>query len=191
MKYGELNLGQIEALVNKAGGMDNVLCVLRGDAEMEIKRIKLLSKLRTVEVPAVENFVLTEEVLKEANVYAWDNFRKIFLGKQEQGVTANRLAIHSLGKNSLDAPIRKELGCGEEITLAHFVHLLKEQSKGQDGVLLTNGYANIAYIKGNDGNLWAVDAHWDSVRRCWFVSADSIEYPRIWRAGFQVISCDC
>jgi len=188
MKYGELNLGQIEALVNKVGGMDNVLCVLRGDAEMEIKRIKFLSKLTTVDVPFIENFVLTEQVIKEANVCAWDNFRKMFLGKKEQGVTANRLTIHSLGKNSLDAPIRKELGNREEITLAHFVHLVRQQSQGQDGVLLTNGYANVAYIKG-DGNMWAVSAGWDSDDRCWDVNAHSVENPNDWNAGNQVISC--
>ena len=191
MKYGELNLGQIEALVNKAGGMENVLCVLRGDAEMEIKRINLLSKLGIVEVPAIENFVLTEEVIKEANVYAWGSFREMFFRKQEQGVTANRLAIHSLGKNSLDSPIRKELGDNEEITLAHFVHLLKQQSEGQDGVLLTNGYANIAYIKGNNGNLWAVYAYWNSGNRYWSVHASSVGIPDDWRAGCQVISSDC
>lgn len=191
MKYGELNLGQIEALVNKAGGMDNVLCVLRGDAEMEIKRIRLLSKLTTVEVPFIENFVFTEQVIKEANIYAWDNFRKLFLGKEEKEAKANRLVIHRLGKNSLDAPIRKELGEGEEITLAHFVHLLKLQSQGQNGVLLTNGYANVAYIKGNDGNLWAVYASWHSGSRDWHVDARSVEFPYDWDAGRQVLSCDC
>ena len=111
--------------------------------------------------------------------------------KKEQGVTANRLTIHSLGKNSLDAPIRKELGNREEITLAHFVHLVRQQSQGQDGVLLTNGYANVAYIKGNDGNMWAVNADWYSDDRYWRVEASSVENPGDWLAGDQVFSCDC
>ena len=42
MKYGELNLGQVEALVNKLGGMDGVRLLL-GD-ELEIKRKELIFK---------------------------------------------------------------------------------------------------------------------------------------------------
>ena len=31
MKYGELNLGQVEAIVNKLGGMDGAQRFLRGE----------------------------------------------------------------------------------------------------------------------------------------------------------------
>jgi hypothetical protein len=37
MKYGELNLGQIEALVNKLGGMEGVNRFLSGNAEVVVK----------------------------------------------------------------------------------------------------------------------------------------------------------
>ncbi len=37
MKYGQLNLGQIEALVNKVGGMHSVQCLLADEAEVVVK----------------------------------------------------------------------------------------------------------------------------------------------------------
>ena len=42
MKYGELNLGQIEALLNKLGGMDVVLDILRGSVEVVTKVVSYL-----------------------------------------------------------------------------------------------------------------------------------------------------
>jgi len=55
MKYGELNLGQIEAIVNRLGGMDGVQCFLRGDLEVRpvehkvFKTIKLGTGLKTAD----------------------------------------------------------------------------------------------------------------------------------------------
>ena len=45
----------------------------------------------------------------------------------------------------LDAPIITELADTCEITLGQFFSLIQKQGKGEEGVLLTNGYANIAY----------------------------------------------
>lgn len=39
MKYGNLNLGQIEALVNKLGGEEAVQAILRGEKTLEIKDV--------------------------------------------------------------------------------------------------------------------------------------------------------
>jgi hypothetical protein len=68
--------------------------------------------------------------------------------------------------------------------------LLKNQSKGEAGVLLINGYSNIFYIRGSDGNLWAVRAHWNSRYDHWNVEAHSVVFPHGWLIGSQVFSRD-
>lgn len=190
MKYGKLELGQVEALVNTLGGMEAVMRILQGSAKVVIEAVKLLTKLTTVTVPEAKEFVLTDNVLKEANIYGWDNFKERFLGKKCPGAKTATLAVHRLEKDSLDQPILAELGDCAETTMDHFVWLVTQQSKGQDGVLLTNSRANIFYIRDDENVLWAVYARWYSDDRYWGVGASSVEDPYGWDAGSQVISCD-
>ncbi|MCX6760056.1 MAG: hypothetical protein NTW46_01795, partial [Candidatus Nealsonbacteria bacterium] len=146
MKYGELNLGQVEAIVNKLGGMEGVQRFLRG--ELTLKEPDLLKQVETVAVKGAERFVAKDH-LKEANVgWTSDNFQKLFLDKVEESVKDAAIAVHRLERDSLDAPILAELGNRAETKLAYLFELLEKQSKGEKGTLLTNGYANIAYIKG-------------------------------------------
>lgn len=188
IKYSELNLGQIEAIVNKLGGMEGVKRFLA--SELVTKEPNLLWQITTVSVSGTEKFV-AKEYLRTANIgYTGDNFDKLFLNKAEKNVEGVNVAIHRLEKDSLDVPILAELGNRAEISLAHLFQLIKKQSKREDGPLLTNGYANIAYIRGTDGNLWAVDACWYSGYGYWRVYAYSVEYPNRWYAGRQVLSRD-
>lgn len=189
MKYGELNLGQIEAIVNKLGGMGGVSRFLSG--ELTIKASDLLRQVATVNVADVNKFVASDNFRTNNPVVkiAWlgDNFKRIFLGKTEEGVEATTLTIHKLEKTSRDPGIMAELGeWRTETSLAHLYELLKKQPNGESGVLLTNGYANIFYIRGTDGNFWAVLAHWP--RDGWYVLANSVENPDVWYAGRQVVS---
>ena len=114
----------------------------------------------------------------------------MFLKKTEENVGDAAIAIDRLERASKDAPIMTELGARAEIKLTHFFGLLEAQSKGEEGVLLVNGNANIAYIIGDDGNPWAVSADWDSGDRYWRVEARSVGRPYGWDAGRQVFSCD-
>lgn len=149
-----------------------------------------LHKIATAAVSGAKKFV-AKDALKEANVgYTGSNFDRFFLNKVEEGVGDATIAIYHLERDSLDAPIMTELGSHAEINLAYLFELLKKQSKGESGPLLINGYANIAYIKGSDGNFWAVDAGWHSGRGYWSVDARSVEFPDRWGAGYQVLSCD-
>jgi len=60
----------------------------------------------------------------------------------------------------------------------------------EQGILLTNGYANIFYVRGTDGNLWAVLARWCSGLGYWRVEAGSVGGPGVWHAGRQFLSRD-
>ena len=192
MKYGELNLGQVEAIVNKLGGMEGVKRFLAGNIEVVVRRV--LTFVATFRHAAGGRFVAAEnfregETTDEVKI-AWigDNFKTNFLGKIEEGVTAEELKIHKLDQDSLDAPIIAELGDAAETLLADLWELLKKQPKGEGGKLLVNGYANIAYIRDMNGVLWAVNARWHAVHGGWRVEAYSVSYPDGWRAAHQVVS---
>jgi len=190
--YDKARLTEDEAQrVNEAKGLSDLIDRFIAEHRAEVP--PLLMPVTKVSVTGSARFVANKAALKAANVgWTGSNFDQYFLNHVEENVGDVSLAIHRLEKASLDAPIRKELRPErEEITLTHFFALLREQSKGQAGPLLTNGYANIAYIKGNDGNLWAVLASWNSSYRYWDVLARSVTHPLGWFAGRQVISCDC
>jgi hypothetical protein len=119
--------------------------------------------------------------------YVGDTFSEHFLGQTENGLASTALKFHTLTKDSLDAPIIAELGEAHETKLAHLWKLLVNQGQGQEGPLLTNGYANIFYVRGKDDVLWAVDASWfDGIG--WGVEADSVGRPDGWSDGRRVVS---
>src|SRR3989344_7481882 len=178
-----LNEGEAQR-VNEAKGLSDLIDRFIAENRDEVPLIlKLVGK--TIKVSGANRFVADKDSLKEANI-GWTsaNFDAHFLGKVEENIADDMLAVHRLEKHLLDAPIRKELGQErEEITLTHFFDLLKKQSKGQTGHLLVNGYANIAYICDKDGKLWAVNAYWYSGLRYWRVFAHSVGSPLGWRVG--------
>jgi hypothetical protein len=203
IKYSDLNLEQIEAVVNKIGGMDSVQRLLADElvvvekgtlATEKPKQCKtLLREVTTVSVGSSEKFVAAEHFTNSssAGIKFWlgDNFKTNFFGKIEENVPAAELNIHTLTKASLHASIRAELGAEhEETKLTHLYELLKKQPKGESAALLTNGIANIFYIRDTKGELWAVHAYWDVGNRDWYVYASSVAHPSEWHAGHQVVS---
>ena len=157
---------------------------------------QLLRRVTAVTLPAVTCFVAADcfrvNISKSAVVkigFIGDNFKKYLLGKIEKGVQATTLAVDTLIRASVDALIRAELGVRREITtLAHIWELMKNQPSGESGVLLTSGYANIFYVIGVDGNVWAVDVRWSSFYEGWYVHAYPVERPIGWGAGYFVFS---
>ncbi len=116
--------------------------------------------------------------------YLGDNFQRL-LAAVEIDVPAVRACVHRLSKRSVDGPILDELGGLEaaQLFLAHLWQLLAAQPTGQQGKLLTNGWANILYIKG-----WAVAARWHADSGGWYLYANPVTYPRPWHGGSQVFS---
>ncbi len=159
----------------------------------------ILELVSTVVVPATTSkFVAKEKFVRdtgrEAKVkigYLGDNFTSWFLngdGKTEDPITEQTLRYHKLRQSSVDGPIIAELG-GEakaETTLSEMFSLMKKQKKGEDGVLLNNGYDNIFYIRDQNGVLRGVHVYWNCVD--WSVHAYSVESPCERRGGFQVFS---
>lgn len=158
---------------------------------------KFLKFVREVSVNGIKKFV-ARDAFGENNAdgikfYLWPNFQNSFLGKTEEEIKPTTIAIHRLEKPSRDDRIMAELGINIEtkkgvIKLAHFREMLKAQAQGQEGPLLVNGYANVAYIEDEKGEVWAVYADWHSDDREWSVGARSVEGPGGWEGGCQVLS---
>ena len=138
---------------------------------------------------AKDHFVV--DTSDDAPVKIWglgDRFEREFLDKTEEPVNGGTLSFYELLKKSVDTPIIAELG-GEnkaETTLTEIFVQMKKQGNGEDGDLLTNGYANISYIRNSAGVLRAVGCYWDVSG--WGVGADSVDAPNVWGAGSQVFS---
>jgi len=187
-------VGQLNALV-KIVGPENVPGILDRSLKVVVKKPDLLERVASIPVPSVHRFV-AKDCLKKANVgWTGSNFDKLFRDNVEENVPEVTLAASRLKQSSLDAPILTELGdeLGDraEVSLAHVFDLLKRQAYGKPGVLLTNGYANIFYVRDKDKALWAVYAYWESVYRYWNVGAYSIEDSvRRWFNGRLVFSRD-
>ena len=150
---------------------------------------KLLEPISTINVAGTSKFVARDHFkLGEPEGvkigYLGDNFKSHFLKKVEQNVPQAQLKSRKLKQSSLDPPIITALGDNHETYLAQLWELLKAQPKGESGTLLTNGYANIFYIRDADNILWAVSVYWDDDG--WNVDAYSVDTPGRWDDGDRV-----
>ena len=73
MKYGELNLGQVEALVNKLGGIENVKCLLSG--AMVIQLVERFKTWKTIKLGTLKTADEFRKALKDNgfNISDWAN----------------------------------------------------------------------------------------------------------------------
>lgn len=183
IKNSELTLGQIEAVVNKLGGMDGVRRLLAGTVEIVIKSILELVK-PDIKVSARDRFVVADN-FKKGNAgiyYLGDNFKKWFGDKVETNVPTATLSSRILTQSSVDDPIKAELGENHETLLSWLFEKIEAQADGREGELLVNGYANIFYIDGR-----VVRVFWDAGYG-WYVFARGVTDPDSWYAGFRVFS---
>ena len=109
-------------------------------------------------------------------------------GKIEGPTSEQTLYCYRLRKFLADDQIIAALGGEEkaETTLLEMFSLMKKQKNGEKGVLLTNGRANIFYIRDQNGVLRVVRVHWHGGG--WDIYADSVESPGKWFDGYQVFS---
>jgi hypothetical protein len=154
----------------------------------------ILKKLTTVEMPAIKKFVAKDHFVKGNKMvdfdYINDNFKDNFIDVVEKDIPQATLAVSTLQEYTRGKEIMDELGEQKTILLAHLWELLKKQPKGEDGVLLTNGYANIFYIKGKKGKFWAVACYWYSGLHSWDLCAFPVARQDEWGEGRRTISQD-
>ncbi len=187
VKFAARRAGATEADFKTLAGGDmfaQILPILRGYGRVVVD---ILAPVGEAAFPGATNFVASE-VFTEDKFYLGDNFKTWFLGKVEANVASSVLNYGQLTGQHFDTPIIASRGGEEkaETSLAEVFHLTTLQPNGEEGALLTNGYANIFYVRDNAGVLRAVVVYWYGDR--WLVSALAISRPYPWNAGRQVFS---
>jgi len=195
----DYTVGQLNAMVKKLieqVGKKGPDLLLQGKLKIEAVKESILNWLDITTTSATtEKFVAKDKFIKdskEIKFYGfYGSFEEDFLvgnGKTEEPLSEQELRYGNLTKNSVDSPIIEELG-GEakaETTLTELHNLLRKQGNGEEGDLLTSGYANIFYTRNTKGVLRAVSVNWHDVG--WCVYANSVENPNGWNAGIRVFS---
>jgi len=92
-----------------------------------------------------------------------------------------------LKANAYDRDIRKELPENHLSRLEDIAALIEAQPDGKSGILFTNGYTNIFYVEGKDGEVFAVPVYWLSDGRTWSVGDWELDAGGDWRAGSLVL----
>lgn len=153
----------------------------------------LLEPIGTIVLPASERFAASEHFVVDISSAArvkisWidNNFQGNFLAKIEEPQPGQELCYSKLTRPELDGSIMAELGDKRETTLAQVFALMALQPNGEKGISLTNGSANVFYVRDMNGSLWALSVRW--IGRGWFVSAHSVSDPGRWGGGRRVFS---
>lgn len=161
---------------------------------------KVLVSLGTTFIPASnekfiakDKFVVTQDSpVKIAHV--WKNFQEWFFdggGKIEEVSGEQVIRRHKLSRCSRDTPILRELGGKERVAvgLAEIYQLIARQPNGESGVLTTDAYANIFYVKDCADRLVAVAVDWRTAG--WNVGAFQLDSPEPWCGENNVFSRLC
>ncbi|MFT7644797.1 MAG: hypothetical protein ACI9BF_000455 [Candidatus Paceibacteria bacterium] len=195
MKYGNMTLGRVEALINVLGGESVVRSLLNGTSKCAIETARHLTALTTHDVVGYKynplDFFKTRKGLRTS-----DNFQNFILAAAEDGVVETsdvKIGHADLAQAANDAEIDAELPEGHVFDdvndfLGRLGTLIDDQWGGKDGVLLNTGYrANILYVKGVNGKTFAVRVYWNSGGRWWHCYALRLDDGR-WNADSRVFS---
>ncbi|MDP2837877.1 MAG: hypothetical protein Q8O53_01190 [Candidatus Moranbacteria bacterium] len=152
---------------------------------------RLLKPVSSATVPArTKPFVASEFYQTGTGLYVYDTFadRLDLSAKQTVDSAPERPYVASLLKaNAYDKDIRKELPDTHLSTLEDIAGLIETQPNGKSGFLLNNGWANIFYVEGKNGDVFAVDVDWRSGNREWYVRDWKLDEVGHWSAGYRVL----
>lgn len=140
----------------------------------------VLKRVRVVPAPILTKVTNLEYFQEAGVVWMGEQFQALFLGLEIGNTDPVELVVHELPEKMLDKEILAELGDKAELTVSQFKAFLAGNRKSKEWFIL--------YLRGKDGNLWAVGASWGAYGDGWGVDANSIDNPLEWSAGSQVVS---
>lgn len=157
---------------------------------MFVVETDLLKPIAQATVPArTKPFVASEFYQSDTGLCDSDTFADRFdlSVRKMADSTPERLYVASLLKaNAYDRDIRKDLPDEHLSTLEDIASLIEAQPNGKKGILLTNGWANIFYVEGKNGEVFVVGVEWSSSSCSWDVDDWELISGR-WSAGDQVL----
>lgn len=169
MKYGELNLGQIEAVVNKLGGMDGVHRLLAN--ELTIQAVASSWPVwKTITIGGVLPSELTGHLERHGfrlSQWAREMTAKLSTAKKQHKVSLVRVAVKDLGFTEMPTTTElfaraKEKGlglCPAEVG-PHLRLALADQSRGDyfwvamEPITDSAGSPLVFYLASHDGGQW-------------------------------------
>jgi len=190
--------GKLNALVKKIGGLDVMDGVLDGTVEFSIVARRRLKLLGEVSLPRRSKEFDPHEFFRTRDgLWVSDFFRDhvLSVAKKTKAVRAQKGANFQLEDHSSDKEIRAEFPENHifedaSAFCAHLAGMIERQWSGTEGDLISNGYANIFYVRGKDNEVFAVIVFWLVVRREWRVGAYRLGDDR-WAAGDRAFSSNC
>ncbi len=153
---------------------------------------RLLEPVGTVSVPAgTEPFPVRERFERAPGIRfsaVWTEFKKRFYGIVEGPAAEMQLRKYKLLRIAPDGPIIAELGGAAKVEarIAAAFELVARQGEGEEGILQTNGFANIFYLRDAKGVLCAVRVGWDG--EGWVIDAISVEDPLAWNGKHEIFA---
>lgn len=120
------------------------------------------------------------------------DFESWFQDKVEPPFEGSTLQYGDLSHTSLDGSIIAALGGEEkaETTLAEVFALMSVQANDEAGAILTNGNANIFYVRDAQGELRGVHLYWIRHHNAWHVSSFPLLISCGWDVGDRVFFHD-
>lgn len=152
---------------------------------------RLLKPVGKSTVPArTKPFNAAEFYQTGTGLFVYDTFAYHFdlSAKKTVDSAPERPYVASLLKaNAYDTDIRKELPETYLSTLEDIAGLIEAQPGGKSGLLLNNGYANIFYVEGKNGEVFAVSVNCGSGCRQWNVLDWELGEVGDWLVGRRVL----
>lgn len=163
----------------------------RGSRYPVLAETRLLKPVGKSTVPArTKPFSAAEFYQTGPGLYTWDSFRDRLDVEAKtvlECAPARPYVASLLKKDAYDRDIRKELPKTHLSTFEDIAGFIEAQPEGKQGFLLNNGYANIFYVEGRNGEVLAVDVRWRSGNRQWSVYDWRLDEYGKWYAGYRVL----
>ena len=170
MKYGPVNLGQIEALLNKIGGEEGMNAILSG-------RAKIAYSEHVIDLdadPRIPHEGWKVEEHRKGGQFKWDASKiQLFLTKQQlEGGSNEGNKLRKLWKELADMPV---YNANLLYYLSDNPHLIPQEWKDKAVCFWGTIYRN------SDGRLFVRYLVWDGERwlrdDCWLNSFFGADYP--------------
>lgn len=152
---------------------------------------RLLKPVAQATVPArTKPFSAAEFYQTGPGLYIWDSFRDrldVEVRTVLECTPARPYVASTLKADAYDKDIRKDLVDEHLSTLEDIAGLIVAQPKGKQGFLLNNGYANIFYVEGKEGVVFAVRVGWDSDNRLWHLRDWELDELGDWYSDYHIL----